>query len=227
MKKLSGLGKSAIYARIDQKARDLLLPPRKAALAVARDLGVAVHRYATEEELAGLRPHRAASGDLPRAAAAPPEPESRAGRKRPRPASTKKSSNSVFVIHGRNKHLLAALHSFLRAVGVTPVEWPKAITLSKKPSPYLNEILEATFKHVQAVVVLLSGDDEVVLRKEFRKPSDSAEEKKVRNQPRQNVLFEAGMAVALLPERTLFIQVGKVKVLSDIAGRHLLHLNNT
>lgn len=227
----SGLKQSALYSRIDQKARETLLPRRLAAFAVALDFGMGVARFASPEELALLRAHRSAA-PAPAMVAAPPAavPSAARGRRPTKRASTrskKGDSNSVFVIHGRNKALLEALHTFLRAVGVKTIEWPKAVTLAKTPSPYLNEILDATFKHVQAVVVLLSGDDEVVLRKEFRKKSDSADEKRPRYQPRQNVLFEAGMAVALMPERTLFVQAGKVKILSDIAGRHLLHLSNS
>src|SRR5437660_4599630 len=46
---------------------------------------------------------------------------------------------------------------------------------------------------VQAVVVLFSPDDEAKLRAEFITRSDGPGEKKLRGQPRPNVLFEAGL----------------------------------
>jgi predicted nucleotide-binding protein len=115
----------------------------------------------------------------------------------------------------------------LRALGLTPIEWNRAIHLSKKASPHISDILDAAFRNAAAVVVLLTPDDEAVLKKEFRKKNEPADEKKLTGQARPNVLFEAGMAFGHHPNSTVLVQVGNVKAFSDVAGRHVVHLSGS
>src|SRR5262249_2683902 len=93
-----------------------------------------------------------------------------------------------------------------------------------KGSPYVGEVLDAAFRHVQAIVVLLTPDERVELRSDLR---SNEEDNRVGMQPRPNVLFEAGMAFASHPDRTVLVQVGKIRPFSDIAGRHLVMMNNS
>jgi len=53
--------------------------------------------------------------------------------------------------------------------------------------------LDAAFTAARAVVVLMSGDDEVQLREPLRAASDENFESVLTPQARPNVLFEAGM----------------------------------
>ncbi|MDX9975168.1 MAG: nucleotide-binding protein [FCB group bacterium] len=133
----------------------------------------------------------------------------------------------VFVVHGRNSRLRASMFDFLRAIGLHPLEWSQALGLTKDASPYIGDILEAAFSNAQAVLVLLSGDDEARLLPHFYKYNESSDETEFRPQCRPNVLFEAGMAMARAPKRTVLVQVGEVKHFSDVAGKHILHLDNT
>lgn len=71
--------------------------------------------------------------------------------------------------------------------------------MTKKTNPYIGDILDNTMAKVQAVVVLFSPDDEARLRAEFLTRSDGPSEKKLRGQPRPNVLFEAGLALGRHP----------------------------
>jgi predicted nucleotide-binding protein len=132
------------------------------------------------------------------------------------------ASKRVFVVHGRDERLRAGIFTFLRALHLEPLEWTEAIQLTGKASPYVGEILDAVFRHAQAVVVLLTPDDEAKLRPELLKPNDPAEERKLMGQARPNVLFEAGMSFASHADRTVLVQLGSIRPFSDVAGRHVV-----
>jgi predicted nucleotide-binding protein len=133
----------------------------------------------------------------------------------------------VMVVHGRDSQARRALFDFLRALGLKPGEWRALIAETEKASPYIGEVLDLAFERAAAVVVLLTPDDEAKLRDEFVEDGDSDEEKKLTPQPRPNVLFEAGMAFGLHPDRTVLVELGTVRQFSDVAGRHIVRLNGT
>jgi hypothetical protein len=108
-----------------------------------------------------------------------------------------------------------------------PLEWIKATHLTGKASPYIGEILDAAFKHAQAAVVLLTPDDEARLREDLIQPDDPPHEKILTGQARPNVLFEAGMAFSSHPGQTVLVQFGHVRPFSDVAGRHVVKMNNS
>jgi predicted nucleotide-binding protein len=143
-------------------------------------------------------------------------------------AEMKEDKNrKLFVVHGRNETARDALFQFLRAICLEPIEFSQAIKLTGKGSPFIGEILDKAFEHAQAVVVLLTGDDEVRLRKDFYKPNEKDYEKNFYPQARPNVLFEAGMAFGVHQDRTVLVQLGEIKSFSDIAGRHIIIMDNT
>jgi predicted nucleotide-binding protein len=222
------LSSAQVYKRIDKKARSSFLPRHLAAIALAAESGINIQKYASPDELAELRGQ--SRQDLP-SIQVPVEAEKTRvvtkGKRATKRKPTKRRGNSVFVVHGRNEELRKSLFSFLRAVNLNPIEWRKAIQLTGKPSPYVSEILDAAFREAVAVIVLLSPDDEAKLRKEFVKTSDPRFEKQLTGQARPNVLFEAGMAFGRNPDSTLLVQVGEVRPFSDIAGRHVMHLNDS
>ena len=133
----------------------------------------------------------------------------------------------IFIVHGRDGKLREAIFAFLRAIGLNPIEWNQAAALTGVPAPYIGQILDAAFRHAQAVVVVLSPDDEVRLRPELTTDSDSTSETEIRRQARPNVLFEAGTAFATHPNKTVLVEIGDVKPFSDVAGRHVIRLDNT
>ena len=132
----------------------------------------------------------------------------------------------VFVVHGRDGRLRDDFFAFLRALDLQPIEWSDALKLTGKASPYIGEALESAFKNAQAVIVLLSPDDEVRLSPELWKADEEETDKSIKLQARPNVLFEAGMAFGTHSERTLLIEVGQVKAFSDVAGRHVIRISN-
>ncbi|MBK5990450.1 nucleotide-binding protein [Streptomyces sp. MBT58] len=131
----------------------------------------------------------------------------------------------VFVIHGRNELARKGLFEFLRALGLDPIEWSEAIQMTGKGSPYIGEVLDTAFSNAQAVVVLQTPDDVTYLHESLTYTGDS--ECSPQMQPRPNVLFEAGMAMGRDENRTVIVELGQVKVFSDIHGRHVIRLDNS
>ncbi len=131
----------------------------------------------------------------------------------------------VFVIHGHQ--LVAEFHAFLRSMGLKPLEWSQARNLTGKPNPFTWEIVDRALRSAGAVVVLLTPDDEARLRTDLWRENINSLETELLHQPRQNVLFEAGVAFGRAPERTVLIRVGSHRPMSDLAGHHILQLDNT
>jgi len=157
------------------------------------------------------------------ASAAPP---ARALRTRPRRLGDAfRMKRTVFVVHGRNNALRLELFTLLRASGLEPLEWAQAIALTGKGSPYVGEVLDLALSKAQAIVVILSGDDLAKLRDDLRGPGEAIEDPQP--QPRPNVILEAGMALGRNPDRTVLVQCGKLRDISDILGRHVVRLNNS
>jgi predicted nucleotide-binding protein len=136
------------------------------------------------------------------------------------------SARSVFVVHGRNRGARDSLFSFLRALHLRPLEWGTLISDTGQASPRIDDVLSAAFRQARAVLVLFTPDDRAQLRDEYGDgPSDAATQPA--DQARANVLFEAGIAMGRDPDRTVLVELGQVRPFSDLAGRHVLRLNNT
>lgn len=225
-----GLSRSQVNRRIADKAQQLLVPRRQAALAVAAENRINVGRLADADDLAALR--GAVASESRRTPTthptSEPAPLTKSGRvSRGAKKVRKDPSNSVFVVYGRNERLRTELFALLRNLGVNPIEWSKAIELTKSASPYIGQVIDAGFKKAVAIVVLLSPDDEGCLKPEFRRKGDPRSERKLSGQPRLNVVFEAGRAFGTHPNATVLVQVGKVRPFSDISGRHIVYLSNS
>jgi predicted nucleotide-binding protein len=142
----------------------------------------------------------------------------------PKTSSVKRN---VFVVYGRDVNAKRGIFQFLRAIGLNPIDFLRAVESTGKAAPYIGEVLEAAFKQAQAVLVLMTPDDEVQLREDFRTSEDEAFESQLTGQPRPNVIFEAGMALGLFPDRTVLVELGKIRPISDLSGRHVVRLNNS
>ena len=138
--------------------------------------------------------------------------------------SQQTDKRKVFVVHGRNGKARDALFAFLRALGLLPLEWSQAIDATGKASPYVGEVLDAALDTAQAIVVLLTPDDEARLREPFRQPHDPSYEIELTPQARPNVLFEAGMALGRSPNRTVIVELGETRPFSDVVGRHVIRM---
>jgi predicted nucleotide-binding protein len=142
-----------------------------------------------------------------------------------RAATSNADPKRVFVVHGRNTSLNRALFSFLRALKLTPFEWEEAVALIGG-SPYVGDVVVEGMKHAQATVVLFTPDESVCIRPELANGDQDPDLIK-QYQPRPNVLFEAGISLAIDERRTILVEVGKQRSFSDIFGRHLVRLDNS
>jgi predicted nucleotide-binding protein len=138
----------------------------------------------------------------------------------------KELARRVFVVHGRNDHARTAMFTFLRAIGLAPIEWSEAIAMTGQGSPYIGQVLDTALTSAQAIVVLLTPDDVAYLRTEYASGSTDPEATPLA-QARPNVLFEAGMAMGRDANRTVLVELGQLRPFSDVAGRHAVRLDNS
>ncbi|WP_431277136.1 TIR domain-containing protein [Leifsonia poae] len=131
----------------------------------------------------------------------------------------------VFVVHGRNGAVRDSMFTFLRALGLRPLEWDQAVALTGEGTPYIGDVLDVAFESAQAIVVLFTPDDVAYLRREYAHDDES--ETEPRGQARPNVLFEAGMAMGRNVKRTVLVELGDLRPFSDVGGRHAIRMNNS
>lgn len=146
---------------------------------------------------------------------------------RPYPGEvTAPNPKDVFVVHGRNEAARSSMFTFLRAIGLNPIEWNKALAATGSASPYIGQVLDTAFDMAQAIVVLMTPDEMAGLLPDYANgPSDP--ETTPGPQARPNVLFEAGMAMGRDPKRTVLVELGTLRPFSDVAGRHAVRLNSS
>jgi predicted nucleotide-binding protein len=144
-------------------------------------------------------------------------------RRPPRVAAEQK----IFVVYGRDHQIRDSMFRFLQAIGLKPVSWEEWIGTLGQGSPNVSAVLQTGLTKAAAVVVLLTPDDEVRLKSNFLEGSDPQDEhdRLLIGQARPNVLFEAGMALALSEKSTIIVQCGLTRAFSDIDGRQVLRLD--
>jgi predicted nucleotide-binding protein len=230
IKKKLNVGQSRVYELIDGVARDHTQPRNIAALLLARDAGVNFLKFASPSDLVtmqGIKNHPQAPANAGTPAAIVGILPTNRKRKAAPSKPSRKKADSVFVVHGRDTKARQQLSVFLRSLHVDVIEWSKALALTKKGSPYIGEVIDAGFDHAQAIVVLLTPDDDAKLRDNLLRGGDPTFEKKLTGQPRQNVLFEAGMAFGKYKDTTILVQIGKIRPMSDVSGLHIVHLTGS
>lgn len=134
---------------------------------------------------------------------------------------------AVFVVHGRDAEVRAAMWSFLQDLGLHPLEWDELVCSTGTATPFTGEVLESAFSRAQAVVVLMTPDDEARLHTQLHEEDELDYELNLTCQPRPNVLFEAGMAFGAHPTRTILVEVGRLRPISDLAGRNVVRMGKT
>lgn len=131
----------------------------------------------------------------------------------------------VFIIHGRNTKARVAIEHFVKALGLVPIDFDE-LAASQGGSVFIGDIVRAGLRQAQGIIALFTPDEFSALRPEHRGTHDKPEETQ-RWQARPNVIFEAGMAYGMAPERTVLITLGTdVALFSDVAGIHVVRLSN-
>jgi hypothetical protein len=137
---------------------------------------------------------------------------------------TATNPREIAVVHGRDMEVTSAVFEFLRALDLRPREWEELLSRVSAATPYTGHLIEKLFEDVQAVVVIFTPDDEARLHPDLQCAEDLDYETRFMSQPRPNVLFEAGMAFGLYAHRTILVEVGGLRPISDLVGRHTVRL---
>lgn len=119
------------------------------------------------------------------------------------------NSRNVFIVHGRDKKALTNVVAFLKQCGLNPTTFEEAKELVETSSPTIIEVVDKGMAEAQAVLVLLTPDDEARLK-------DGGEESK--GQARPNVIFEAGIAFGRYRKRTVLVEYEEPSMFSDLHG---------
>lgn len=94
-------------------------------------------------------------------------------------------------------------------------------------NPNVGQVISKAMKQAQGVLVMFSPDEDAKLKSKFCGLKDKKKGlDKLEGQARPNVLFEAGLALGAHPDKTLLVQVGDTRDISDIAGMHLINLSD-
>jgi hypothetical protein len=133
----------------------------------------------------------------------------------------------VMIVHGRDGPATSGMFEFLTRIDLQPQEWGHLTAASQEGTPYIGEILDKALAIARAVVVLFTPDDEVRLHPELQHDGDPEYETEWTLQPRPNVLYEAGLAFGRKPNRTILVELGELRGLSDLLGRHTVRLDGT
>lgn len=109
------------------------------------------------------------------------------------------------------------------------MEWDQAIKAAKGgANPIVGDVIREAMDRVQGVMVLLSPDEETKLKSRLATVGDMKKKLHVKGfQPRPNVILEAGLALGGHSDKTILVQVGDIREISDIAGKHMVHLDNS
>lgn len=131
----------------------------------------------------------------------------------------------VMVVHGRNESARVAMFNFLRALGLQPIEWEGAIRETGMASPHNLEAVQAAMNVAQAVVVVLTAEDQAGLLPGLA-PEPTDPDIALKGQPRQNVVLEAGLAMGVGRERTILVEIGAIRRASDFEGLNAVRMSN-
>lgn len=141
-----------------------------------------------------------------------------------RGAKQQPDRRKVFLIHGRNDAAQKEMRTFLRSLGLIARPFDD-IRHGLPGNATIMDVIQAGMKESQGVIALFTADEFASLRPDFRGPNEQPREA-MRWQARPNVIFEAGLAYGLAPDRFVFVLLGDVELFSDVSGIHFYRISN-
>jgi hypothetical protein len=131
-------------------------------------------------------------------------------------------ASNVAVFYGADGAARDAMFDFLRALGLNPLEWSVLVAATSQGTPPTFDVVKQAFSLSQAVVVLFTPDDVARLHRSLWR---TGEDEALQGQPRQNVLIEAGMAMALNPNRTVIVEIGRLRRITNLDGLNTVRID--
>lgn len=156
--------------------------------------------------------------------AAPGSAADEADASEPAEAGAAPDSRRVMVVHGRNEAARNAMFAFLRSLALVPIEWEQAVAATGMGSPHNLEAVRAAMDIAQAVVVVLTAEDQAGLLPALADGDE--DDPLLRGQARQNVILEGGMAMGIDAKRTILVELGPIRHASDFDGLNAVRLTN-
>ena len=135
------------------------------------------------------------------------------------------SVHEVVVVHGRDAARTAFFFELLQRLNVHAVAFDELIARAGSGSPSIRQLIRTAFTQAQAVIILFTGDDVANLRPDLLGTSEGGGERTPTPQPRPHLLFEAGVAVALQPDRTIIVEVQPLRGLLNLDGVHVVRFS--
>lgn len=137
------------------------------------------------------------------------------------------NARNVFLVHGRDKKIKSAMTDLLRAFDLRVIDWEEAAAAAKSGSPSTLEIVHAGMRIAHGVVVLFTADDLGQCKESFLIDGDGSDERDLTGQARQNVMFEAGMAIGIDQKRTVLVHHGRVRWNSDLQSVNYVSIDDS
>jgi predicted nucleotide-binding protein len=135
-----------------------------------------------------------------------------------RPPRRPTADRDVFVIHGRDRQAAETVTGLIRALDLHPMDWDEIVARTGRTTPFLRDVLDQAFTDNRAAIVLLTPDDCATPHPSLPDGGGPS----VQSSP--GVLFQAGMAMARQPERTILVQVGEARPLADLGGLDIVRI---
>jgi predicted nucleotide-binding protein len=212
---------------------DFAADPRAAVYGVPVTSAEAVHAvgWLVRQKLAVMRGHAPDGAPIVEVVAGPggPRAASTTVRHDPGPEAEREPprGRKVFLVHGRDHAARETLTELLRAFDLEVVRWQEAVAHAGGGTPDTGDVVAAGLRLADVVVVLLTPDDVGYVRPSRREPQDDPRDLEPTGQARLNVVFEAGIATALAKRRTVLVEVGAVRSMTDVAGVEIVRMDDT